>query len=88
MNKEFVHPDTTNTIVTTYKGFLLNSCDMDIGGLVSSPHIPEGWSVEDPASGETLIVTKTNLTADVFIEDLQHDVLVGEPTFDVRTWPA
>lgn len=86
MNKEFVHPDTTNTIVTTYKGFLLNSCDMDIGGLTVSPGIPDGWEIEDPESGETLAVTKTRIAADVLVENLQHDVLVGEPAFDCREW--
>ena len=86
MNKEFVHPDTTNTIVTTYKGIMLNSCDMDMGSLRAYPHIPEGWDVEDPASGETLVVTKTVLAAEAFIHCLQEDVLDGDPEFDCREW--
>ena len=86
MNKEFVHPEYTNTIVTTYKGIMLNSFDMDIGGLTVSPGIPDGWEIEDPESGETLVVTKTRIAADVLVENLQHDVQVGEPKFDCREW--
>ena len=80
--------DFTNTIITTYKGFRLNSCDMDINNLIVAPNIPDGWSVEDPASEETLAVTKTALAADALVRDIQHAVAVEEPTFDVRTWLA
>ena len=86
MKKEFTHPDDTNTIVTTYRKIRLNSCDMNIGGLIAAPHIPEGWSVEDPASGKTLVVTKTVLAAEAFIHCLQEDVRDGKQWFDCRKW--
>ena len=86
MKKEFTHPDDTNTIVTSYEKFRLNSCDMDIGGLRATQLSPERWAVEDPASGETLVVTKTVLAAEAFIHCLQEDVRDGKQWFDCRKW--